>query len=153
MADRLAVMSNGKIQQIGTPRDIFDHPATDFVARFIGAGNFLDGKMVGGGAAEVEGLGAVHYSEDTPSMPTVRLLLRPHRIAVGPPEATGVNHFTGTVEQVVYRGEILSLTIAIGPYRIHADSPTRAGAVPRKGERVGISIAPDDVTVIPGTAK
>ena len=153
MADRLAVMSNGKIQQIGTPRDIFDRPATDFVARFIGAGNFFDGKVVGGRSAEVEGLGTVHYNEDTPSVPAVRLLLRPHRITVGAPEATGANHFNGTVEQVVYRGEILSLTIAIGPYRLHADSPTRAGIVPHKGDRVGVSIAPDDVTVIPGAAK
>jgi len=55
MADRLAVMSNGRLEQIGTPREIFDRPQTDFVATFIGAGNFFSGKVREPGVAEVRG--------------------------------------------------------------------------------------------------
>jgi putative spermidine/putrescine transport system ATP-binding protein len=149
MADRLAVMSNGKIEQIGAPRDIFDRPATDFVARFIGAGNFFGGTVTGAGVAKVEGLGEIAFVGDAAPGSSVKLMLRPHRMAIGSVEAQGGNQFAGTVEHIVYRGEILSLTVKVGSHRIQSDSLTRAAIIPRKGDVVGLSIAADDVTVIP----
>ena len=150
MADRLAVMSNGKIEQIGTPRDIFDRPATDFVARFIGAGNFFAGTVTGTGIAAVEGLGPIAFVGEAAQGSRIKLMLRPHRVAVGNPGQQGVNQFSGTVEHIVYRGEILSLTVKVGSHLIQSDNLTRAAIIPRKGDTVGLSIAPDDVTIIPG---
>jgi putative spermidine/putrescine transport system ATP-binding protein len=150
MADRVAVMSNGKIEQIGTPRDIFERPATDFVARFIGVGNFFTGTVTGNGVAKVDGLGEVNFVGDAATGSSVKLMLRPHRIAVGNPGVQGANQFTGTVEHIVYRGEILSMNVAVGLHRIQTDSLTRAAIIPRKGDVVGLSIMADDVTVIPG---
>jgi putative spermidine/putrescine transport system ATP-binding protein len=151
MADRVAVMSNGKIEQIGTPRDIFERPATDFVARFIGVGNFFTGTVTGNGVAKVDGFGEINFVGDAATGSSVKLMLRPHRIAVGNPGVQRANRFTGTVEHIVYRGEILSMNVAVGLHRIQTDSLTRAAIIPRKGDVVGLSIMADDVTVIPGT--
>ncbi|CAN7654624.1 ABC transporter ATP-binding protein [Neorhizobium sp. LjRoot104] len=148
MADRLAVMSNGKLEQIGTPREIFDRPQTDFVASFIGAGNFYTAKVVEPGLAIVEGLGPLRFVGDAPVRSTVRLMIRPHRLAVALGRAEGINCFAGTVEHVVYRGQILTLTVRSGNYRLQADLLTHAGILPEKGSEVTLSVAPQDVTFI-----
>ena len=60
----------------------------------------------------------------------------------------GLNHFTGRVEHLVYRGQLLTLTVRVGERTIVADLPTHAGKLPALGETVSLSIAPDDVTLI-----
>lgn len=148
MADRLAVMSAGKMEQIGTPREIFDQPRTDFVASFIGAGNFLSGRVTAPGVADVAGVGPVRFSGDVADGAPVRLLVRPHRLALG---GTGANRFTGTVEDVVYRGQIMTLTLRSGGTTLQADIPTHAGALPARGDEIALTVAPEDVTLV-GTA-
>ncbi|GLQ11907.1 ABC transporter ATP-binding protein [Devosia yakushimensis] len=145
MADRMAVMSAGRIEQIGTPREVFDRPATEFVAGFIGAGNFFAGTASGNGEADIPGLGRLTFSQSAAAGTPVRLLVRPHRILLG---HQGTNHFTGTVEHLVYRGQILTLTVKVGERTIIADLPTHAGKLPVTGETIALSIAPDDVTLI-----
>ncbi|MDR3471104.1 MAG: ABC transporter ATP-binding protein [Devosia sp.] len=150
MADRVAVMSNGVIEQIGTPREVFDHPETEFVARFIGAGNFFTGRPITAGAAEIEGLGVLRFGGETPVKGEVRLMVRPHRFVLATSGATGVNQFAGVVEQLTYRGELLSLAVRVGPHLLQADVPTHAAALPEKGAPVSLAVAPADVTPIPG---
>jgi putative spermidine/putrescine transport system ATP-binding protein len=145
MADRMAVMSAGRIEQIGTPREVFDRPATEFVAGFIGAGNFFSGSATGNGHAEIPGFDRLAFSEAAPAGSSVRLLVRPHRIVLGD---QGPNHFSGVVEHLVYRGQLLTLTVRVGERTIVADLPTHAGKLPALGETVSLSIAPDDVTLI-----
>ena len=152
MADRVAVMSNGVIEQIGTPRQVFDHPETDFVARFIGAGNFFTGRVVVPGSAEIDGLGLLRFTGETPAQGDVKLMVRPHRFVLAAPNASGDNRFAGTVEQLTYRGEILSLAVRVGPHLLQADIPTHAAALPRKGISVALTVAPADVTPIRGRA-
>jgi putative spermidine/putrescine transport system ATP-binding protein len=144
MADRLAVMSEGRLEQIGTPREIFDRPKTDFVASFIGAGSFLTGTVVAPGRAEIPGLGFLHFSGAVPVGQKARFLVRPHRFLLG----DGVNAFSGIVEHVTYRGQMLTLGVRAGDHRLQADLPTHAAALPAKGERVTLSVAPEDVTLI-----
>nr|WP_280517805.1 ABC transporter ATP-binding protein [Falsirhodobacter halotolerans] len=145
MADRLAVMSAGKLEQIGTPRQIFDQPQTDFVASFIGAGNFLTGRMVERGLAEIEGVGPVRFAGDMAPGAPVRLLIRPHRLALG---GTGANRFTGVVEDVIYRGQIMTITVRAGTVALQADIPTHAGSLPERGQEITLTVAPEDVTLI-----
>ncbi|WP_367353661.1 ABC transporter ATP-binding protein [Agrobacterium pusense] len=144
MADRLAVMSEGRLEQIGTPREIFDRPKTDFVASFIGAGSFLTGIVVAPGRAEIPGLGILHFSGAVPVGQKARFLVRPHRFLLG----DGVNAFSGVVEHVTYRGQMLTLGVRAGDHRLQADLPTHAATLPAKGERVTLSVAPEDVTLI-----
>ena len=145
MADRLAVMSAGKIEQIGTPRQIFDYPATEFVANFIGAGNFFTGRATGARTAEVEGLGSITVGQDIPAGQDARLLVRPHRFTLG---AQGPNSFSGTVTHLVYRGETLTLDVEVGPRTLKVDLPTHAGALPERGQTVTLSVSPEDITLI-----
>ncbi|WP_028035348.1 ABC transporter ATP-binding protein [Chelativorans sp. J32] len=148
MADRLAVMSNGRLEQIGTPREIFDRPQTDFVATFIGAGNFFSGKVREPGVAEVEGLGELRFSGEAPTGSSVKLMVRPHRLVLDGTGAAGVNRFSGTVEHIVYRGQTLTLTVRCGTQRLQADLPTHAGVLPEKGGEITLAVAPEDVTFI-----
>ena len=148
MADRLAVMSAGKLEQIGTPREIFDHPQTDFVAAFIGAGNFYTAKVIEPGLAMVEGLGQLRFAGEAATGASVRLTIRPHRLTVAPGSVEGPNCFAGTVEHVVYRGHILTLTVRSGRHKLQADPLTHAGVLPQKGDDVTLTVAPDDVAFI-----
>ncbi len=147
MADRLAVMSAGKLEQIGTPLDIFDRPQTEFVASFIGAGTFFEGKVAGPGLAEVDGLPPIHFAGEAAVGSSIKLMVRPHRLLLAG-DTGQPNSFSGVVEHVVYRGQILTLSVRCGGRLLQADLPTHAGILPRKGDDVTLTVAPDDVTLI-----
>ncbi len=147
MADRLAVMSAGKLEQIGTPLDIFDRPQTEFVASFIGAGTFFEGKVAGPGLAEVDGLPPIHFAGEAAVGSSIKLMVRPHRLLLAG-DTSQPNSFSGVVEHVVYRGQILTLSVRCGGRLLQADLPTHAGILPRKGDDVTLTVAPDDVTLI-----
>ncbi|WP_416067290.1 ABC transporter ATP-binding protein [Rhizobium sp. ZK1] len=147
MADRLAVMSAGKLEQIGTPLDIFDRPQTEFVASFIGAGTFFEGKVAGPGLAEVDGLPPIHFAGEAAVGSSIKLMVRPHRLLLAG-DAGQPNSFSGVVEHIVYRGQILTLSVRCGGRLLQADLPTHAGILPRKGDDVTLTVAPDDVTLI-----
>ncbi|WP_113340592.1 ABC transporter ATP-binding protein [Rhizobium cremeum] len=147
MADRLAVMSAGKLEQIGTPLDIFDRPQTEFVASFIGGGTFFKGKVAGPGLAEVDGLPPIHFAGEAAVGSSIKLMVRPHRLLLAG-DTSQPNSFSGVVEHVVYRGQILTLSVRCGGRLLQADLPTHAGILPRKGDDVTLTVAPDDVTLI-----
>ncbi len=147
MADRLAVMSAGKLEQIGTPLDIFDRPQTEFVASFIGAGTFFEGKVAGPGLAEVDGLPPIHFAGEAAVGSSIKLMVRPHRLLLAG-YTSQPNSFSGVVEHVVYRGQLLTLSVRCGGRLLQADLPTHAGILPRKGDDVTLTVAPDDVTLI-----
>lgn len=149
MADRLAVMSAGRIEQIGSPRAIFDRPANEFVANFIGAGNFLTGRVIAPHTAEIPGLGRIGFGQDAAVGSDVRLLVRPHRFTLG---ARAENSFSGTVKHLVYRGDVLTLDVEIGSRSFIVDLPTHAGTLPQRGDTITLGVAPDDVTVIGAVA-
>jgi putative spermidine/putrescine transport system ATP-binding protein len=75
-------------------------------------------------------------------------MIRPHRLTVTLGQTGGPNHFSGNVEHVVYRGQILTLTVRCGSHRLQADLLTHAGALPEKGSLVTLAVAPQDVTFI-----
>jgi spermidine/putrescine transport system ATP-binding protein len=108
MSDRIAVMSAGKILQVGTPRDIYDRPAERFVADFIGESNFLKGEVKGvaDGRAIVRLSSGVEIPASLPEAfrPSggVTLVVRPEHAQLGPVEANA--SLSGTIENVVYLG-------------------------------------------------
>ncbi len=97
MSDRIAVMDNARVAQLGTPPEIYEQPRTAFVARFIGESNFLDGATAG------LGTGGVTYA------------LRPERLDLAAPEtpAPGKTQLPATVKAVVYRGEMLHVRVVL----------------------------------------
>ncbi|HYS49103.1 MAG TPA: ABC transporter ATP-binding protein [Xanthobacteraceae bacterium] len=105
MADVVAVMNEGRIEQLGSPREVYERPRTRFVAGFLGANNFLTARVVGsiGGLLRVEAFGAVLRVAGRPRKDgeTVTLALRPERIRLAPP---GAGRFTARVTDIVFRG-------------------------------------------------
>jgi spermidine/putrescine transport system ATP-binding protein len=110
MSDRLAVMSKGKIMQIGAPREIYQFPTSEFVADFLGVANLMDVQVLGAGDAD--GVGPVQLGEFTVDAEIPdgyrpgpgRAVIRPESVYLEEGEASGDNRLPGMVERVVYLG-------------------------------------------------
>ncbi len=114
MADRLVVMSEGRIRQIGSQQDLYERPAERFVADFVGRSTFIDGRMDGPGRFVSAG-GLLVACEATGSG-DASLALRPERLALLPAAAPAIdNHFPGTVEFISYLGSQVDLHVRLSP--------------------------------------
>ncbi|MEW1723490.1 ABC transporter ATP-binding protein [Streptomyces sp. NPDC093109] len=127
MADSVAVMNQGRIEQVGTPEDVYERPERPFVARFVGRANLLDGTVTGrtGDTTEVAlpGLGTVAAAGDRGTAGraatgrTATVMLRPHRIALAaaaPGTGTGNGGARGTVLSAGYAGETVAYRVRVG---------------------------------------
>lgn len=103
IADRLAVMEQGRLAQVGEPRAVYERPANRFVAGFIGETNFIEGRVVRSGAVETA-FGVVQCA--TPAEGPVTLSLRPEVIHLGAPPADVPNVFPAVVHDTIYLGEM-----------------------------------------------
>ena len=127
MSDRIAVMNGGKVEQIGSPREIYDQPRTAFVADFIGSLNAFDVRIdelvgehavmrLGEGERVVAGLGA-----DRRPGETVRVAVRPERVRIAAAGATqhdGGSRVGGTVVEVVFLGMYTQFHVDTGVGRL-----------------------------------
>ena len=113
LSDEIAVMRDGRIEQIGTPGEIYDRPVSRFVAGFIGTSNFFRGRVgeTRPGVFAVDAEDGVRLTLDgtppgTPPGTDILVALRPECIRLQPGSAaSGPNQFGTVVEQVVYRGQ------------------------------------------------
>jgi putative spermidine/putrescine transport system ATP-binding protein len=117
LSDRVVVMSEGRIEQIGTPSEIYNFPSTAFVASFVGTLNLVTAAVIdaGSGRLSVEGQ-EVRTSKavtDVPADRLVTLALRPEGIALGEGEA-GSNRLRGTIEDVNFLGSIVRIRLGLG---------------------------------------
>ncbi len=123
ISDRIAVMSGGKIVQIDVAEDLYDHPHNEFVARFIGRANLLDGRLtrIDAGKVAVEVLGQTIVVTGAPvgSKPgdAVRVMIRPERIALAREGSQGA---TGNVVSRTFLGEKTEYYVAVGEHTIQA---------------------------------
>jgi ABC-type Fe3+/spermidine/putrescine transport system ATPase subunit len=112
LGDRIAVMNDGRIEQIASPRDVYQAPATEFVAKFIGEVNVLPGQLYRGAAyagnlaIRMEGNGIPHYGG------TVKVLLRPEDVTLLPPGIAEAGQTHAHVESVSWLGAHLRVEIA-----------------------------------------
>jgi spermidine/putrescine ABC transporter ATP-binding subunit len=121
MSDRIAVMDNARVAQLGTPAEIYENPRTAFVARFIGESNFFGGRATGRASGQwtIEGPGGAAFK--VPDHPTlqkgrdVRIAVRPEWMDVAPPHALppGENAFRGTVRDIIYLGETMHVIVTV----------------------------------------
>jgi len=118
LSDRVAVMRNGIIEQVGAPREIYDQPVNEFVAGFLGASNFLDGTVISldAGIANVEtACGRVSVATALAKIGAkVRLAVRPERVRMNASDGEGVS---ARIRDIVYRGSATHyyMTTAGGP--------------------------------------
>jgi spermidine/putrescine transport system ATP-binding protein len=153
MSDRIAVMNSGLIEQLGSPREIYERPASRFVAGFIGTSNLIDGRVgfVDGGVAVLEfGAGErvlVPVTAGVQPGRTLEVSVRPEKIdlhrTVPPNTATSV--LSGVVSEVVYHGTSTNYTVATSAgsdFVVFDQNAHDAEDVASRGERVFLTWAP-----------
>jgi putative spermidine/putrescine transport system ATP-binding protein len=139
VADRLVVMSEGEVRQIGTQRDLYERPADRFVAGFVGRSTFLDGDVGGDGVFATPG-GLRLRCEPGVVRGPASLALRPERVALGAAPLGLDNDIHGTVEFVSYLGAALDLRVRLSDTdRVTVQLANRQdGSAPAVGERVHV---------------
>jgi spermidine/putrescine ABC transporter ATP-binding subunit len=144
LSDRIAVMLGGRIEQLGAPREIYEKPATRFVAEFIGASSVLRGRvtaadqvtLAGGEAVRVLGVKGLLAGE------AVEVAIRPERIRLA--AGAGENVVDGRVTGVVYQGVQTDLTVEIGGgQRLVVFVPEPAPIALAPGQTLRLLLPPD----------
>ncbi len=138
MADRLVVMSEGSVRQVGSQRDLYERPADSFLAGFVGRSNLLAGAVVGPGRFQTDGGLSIACVDGTPG-PGV-IALRPERLVLGAAAAALDNRVSGTVELVSYLGSSIDVHVRVSPAdRVVVSQPNRTdGVLPRQGDTIDV---------------
>lgn len=140
LADRVVVMNEGVIQQIGTPESIYERPATRFVADFIGRANFLPASVEAsdskGSRLRITGV-TITVPVGIPDQREVSVMVRPHRIRL---EADG-DGFVGNVESLSYLGDTIRYRVNLGDTRVDVEVSSQGGERNRfsVGDSVSVS--------------
>jgi iron(III) transport system ATP-binding protein len=157
-SDRIAVMNAGRVEQVGTPVEVYERPATAFVARFIGRTNLLKGRIVADGRVHCDGgveLVTAAGPEHAQGV-AVAVSIRPHTIVLTPAsgpsaaraDGTGPNVFPGTIIRASYFGDAMDYQVAI----TGTACTLRAGGAPESslavGQAVLVRIAPDRCVLV-----
>jgi putative spermidine/putrescine transport system ATP-binding protein len=116
LSDRIAVVNQGKLEQVGSPAEVYEHPHTRFVGDFLGRTIILKGTMhkdAGQSVVDVQGAGRVMINGDISfgEGADVRILSRPEDISLLPAGELAPNQVVGKVEHVAYMGDHLEYTI------------------------------------------
>jgi spermidine/putrescine transport system ATP-binding protein len=162
MSDRIAVMSNARVAQLGTPAEIYENPRTAFVAKFIGESNFFDGRIAergdqhsflvtapGGGQFRVPAVNGLAPGQ------SVRIAVRPEWLDIVPPNAVppGENALRGSVRDVVYLGETMHVVVTV-PGGTDVTVALRnegqlINPLPwRRGDEAAVAWRPDDCQIL-----
>jgi spermidine/putrescine transport system ATP-binding protein len=135
MSDRIAVMSDGRIEQVGPPKQVYEAPRTAYVADFLGVSNLMD--------AVAEGRGPKHCrvrlgdfvleasGGNIDASGQVKVVIRPERIEIIERDAPADNTLPGMVERVVYVGPVVQLLVRLEP------GDTVQAMIPNRGARLG----------------
>jgi putative spermidine/putrescine transport system ATP-binding protein len=166
LSDRIVVMSEGRIEQVGTPFEIYNFPATAFVASFVGTLNAMEARIVDAAAGRLS-LGG-HEVRTTSELTgsagqAVTVALRPEMIALTSPdgsnvvavspgaEMSGTNRLPGTVTDVAFLGSVVRVRTAVGPDAIPVFVDTFNNpnlAVPPAGSPVVLGFPPEACLVL-----
>jgi putative spermidine/putrescine transport system ATP-binding protein len=147
LADRIVVMSQGRIAQQGTPRDVYQNPQNPFVADFIGTVNRLRGTLTEHGVHAQGTLLPLGKGLTVSATKEVDLLFRPEDMRIVPAEEA---QFIGTVSSAFYLGDRTRLLLAgIGDAPVMVEVSAREPIA--RGTEVGVSIDPQGLMMMPGT--
>jgi iron(III) transport system ATP-binding protein len=155
IADRVAIVNQGKIVQMGPPAELYRRPRSRFVAEFLGETNFVEGEVIGeeGGKTAVRtGLGTLLSSAVSPEVgmgaARVTCSIRPEAFRVNAPD--GVNTIMGRVVESMYLGETAQLEVeCAGGVRVRV-AALNPGMGTRAGEKVTLGVGAEDVVVLAG---
>lgn len=156
MSDRLAVMNHGKIEQLGTPADVYEQPASTYIADFLGLSNLLHGRVLsktaGSCVVDVGGRQLTASAGMVDEGGEVNVCIRPERIRL---DGHDVNNVDGTIDRVVYLGSVLHVLVRVpGLGELQASIPNDGNAASYgRGDTVTLGVPTDAVWVIPRTSE
>ena len=156
MSDRLAVMSEGRIEQVGPPQEVYEEPSTAYVADFLGVSNLMN--ATAHGAADGEGcrvrLGEfelVAGQGEPDAHGDVRLSIRPERVELHDAGAPGTNRIPAMVERIVYVGSTMQVIVNLAPgEKLQAMVQNEGEALPyQQGTAISVHLPREALRVLP----
>ncbi len=159
MAERLAILDLGRVVQVGTSSEVYNRPASSFVAKLLGSVNLLPGQAE---SVDVRGqaivrtplgrligrLGPVTVASGSPCT----VAIRPEALGLGPAIPADANRFAATLERQVFEGELRHVHLrGPGDWPVHAVTLQHSHPNLREGQSMTISVLPDLVVVLPST--
>jgi putative spermidine/putrescine transport system ATP-binding protein len=147
LSDRIVVMSAGRIEQVGTPLEIYNAPRTRFVAGFVGTTNVLTARVVNAAAGDIEIDGqAIRASRPLNGAASLAVALRPEALRVG--DALPCR-LSGTAEDVAFLGSIVRVKVRLGSQTVVVDQfNARDVPPPASNAPVTLSFAPQDLSLL-----
>jgi spermidine/putrescine transport system ATP-binding protein len=147
MADSIAVMSDGHIEQLGSPDDLYERPATPFVARFLGVSNLLEGEALGDGTVRLEDGTVVRAPAASGRTGPVAVGIRPEKIRLG---RTDENALSGEVTERAYIGVSTQYIVSTphGPITVYVQNSDAGAASANTGDQATISWSPESTFVV-----
>jgi spermidine/putrescine transport system ATP-binding protein len=151
MSDRMAVMREGQVAQVGTPREVYEHPETAYVAAFLGVANLLPAHHHGDGTVTISGTdaAAVRATEGDAPAGDCHIVIRPERIRLTPLNGAAPNTVRATIANMVYVGAVTQVHLECGGLALQAlvtnDGSALCGGV---GDEVGVHLPPDAVRLV-----
>ncbi len=145
ISDKVAIMNHGIIEQMDSPSAIYNHPKTEFIARFVGFENFMDLKVAGEGTYVLPD-GSRIQAEEGGSGEAVKACIRPEDIVIIPEGGDGPNLLTGEVMVSTFLGKRHQYNVrtAIGEFEVSTDQES----VYKIGDRVTLSLTPGKIILL-----
>jgi spermidine/putrescine transport system ATP-binding protein len=144
MSDRIAVLDDGHIQQVGPPQEVYERPANAFVARFMGHGNLYRIHRRDGSRLSTE-IGTLQMDGNSQGE---LVLMRPETLDLKPGHVEGPNHLPGTITERLYRGSHAEFRIRIADTTLQATVNNRGRRLPDVGDEVTVVVAPEDLVTL-----
>ena len=141
MSDRVVVMDKGKIQQVGTPQDIYNEPKNAFVADFIGESNIVDGKMIEDYLVEIDGHNFKCLDAGFENNEAVDVVIRPEDVDIVKPED---GEICGEVTSIAFLGVHYEIIVDICGFKWMIQTTDAANV----GDKVGLIIEPDAIHIM-----
>jgi len=156
LSDRIVVMSNGRIEQIGTPFEIYNFPTTRFVASFVGTLNLLSAQVLdaAAGRLSIDGqeVRAAKPIADAPSAKPLTVALRPEIMSMQSATNSapnGVNRLAGTVDDVMFLGPTMRIRVRIKDQSFQFDEFNNPHLnPPQRGEPIAVSFPPEACLIL-----
>jgi putative spermidine/putrescine transport system ATP-binding protein len=155
MSDRIAVINRGRIEQVGTPAELYETPANAFIARFIGESNFLEGTVASLNGREAVLLSAGGLRLTVPAEGMVpgrrlRVAIRPESLHLLGDGAAYPNAVPAQVEEVIYLGDVVKVVLRATPHEtLVVKQANRKGLrPPEPGSHVQVGWAVEDARVL-----
>ena len=152
LSNRIAVMKDGEVQQVGTPREIYGRPRNHFVADFIGTSNFIEGKVVERHGEDyrvetAEGVLALRSGASVPTGTKVLASIRPESVELSTERLVGENVWQGRVAARAFLGDAVDHVVAVGGIEMRVRTAPTVSIQPKT--EVFVQLNADSLSLVP----